>query len=104
MSKKKKPRALDLISNDKRVGNVCVSLAGRDAGLVLVIVGVKDDNFVYITDGKTRRISMPKLKKEKHLSIISTLSQDEIEQLKSGKANDALLRKCVARTIRERLN
>ena len=48
---------------------VATSLAGRDKGRKFVIVGVLDDEHVYIADGKMRKIEKPKKKKLKHLKV-----------------------------------
>ena len=90
--------------DDRRVGSVCVSLAGHDAGLILVIVGVADDDRVFVADGKTRKLSYPKPKKTKHISILTRLSQEVCEKIAGGEATDSLLRREINRFISERLN
>lgn len=103
MSKKREPGA-DVIKDDGRVGSLCVSLAGHDAGLILVIVGGAGGDCVYVADGKTRKLSSPKLKKTKHISILDRLSQKTCEDIAAGKATDSLLRREINRFIGERLN
>lgn len=49
-------------------GLVVKSLAGRDKGGYFVAVAA-GDGFVYIADGKERRISKPKRKNLKHLML-----------------------------------
>jgi len=104
MSKKKKTKAPIVINYGDRVGDVCVSLSGHDAGLVLVVVGVGDDGYVYIADGKTRRLSEPKLKKTKHISIVTKLSPTACEQISHGQVNDSFLRREIARVKSEMLS
>jgi ribosomal protein L14E/L6E/L27E len=48
------------------VGTIVVSLAGRDKGRKLVVVGV-DGAAVLVADGKERRLSKPKRKNIKHV-------------------------------------
>lgn len=103
MSKKSESRA-DVNKDDQRVGSLCVSLAGHDAGLILVIVGGAGSDCVYVADGKTRKLSSPKLKKTKHISILDRLSQKTCEEIAGGKATDSLLRREINRFIGERLN
>lgn len=103
MSKKKEVVKNDFIERGERVGEVCVSLAGHDAGTVLVIVGT-NDNYVFVADGKTRKISTPKRKKSKHVSVISKLSKQSCEKIISGDANDSLLRREISRVTLEKLN
>ncbi len=104
MSKKKKTKAPIVINNGDGVGDVCVSLSGHDAGLVLVVVGVGDDGYVYIADGKTRRLSEPKLKKKKHISIITKLSPEACEKISQRRINDSFLRREIARVKSEMLS
>ena len=102
MSKKKKTEAPIVFDGDD-VGNVCVSLSGHDAGRVMVVVGVGEKGYLYIADGKTRRISEPKLKKAKHISVITKLSPEACENISSGKVNDSFLRREIARVTSEML-
>lgn len=48
-------------------GSVVKSLAGRDQGSYFVAVAVKD-RFVFIADGKERKLESPKRKNVKHIS------------------------------------
>lgn len=50
-----------------QVGSVVKSLKGRDKEKYFVVIEIVDENYVRIVDGKTRKISAPKLKKVKHL-------------------------------------
>ncbi len=70
-----------------------VSMAGHDAGLLLVVVAGIDESYVLVADGKTRKLIAPKKKKMQHLSMLTKLDDEASEMLKAGKANDAFLRK-----------
>jgi len=59
------------------------SKAGRDKGKAFVVVGVIDDNNVYLADGDIRKIEKPKKKKIKHLETTDYFSLDLIEKLKN---------------------
>ena len=50
-------------------GSIAVSTAGRDKDKVFIIVGVLDEDYVLIADGRSRKIEKPKKKKLKHLRI-----------------------------------
>jgi hypothetical protein len=54
-----------------RVGQLVRSKAGRDAGLYLLVLGVRDAQFVVVADGKLRRVARPKLKRVRHLEVLS---------------------------------
>lgn len=65
-------------------GQVVLSKQGRDAGKYAVVVKVKDENFVYIADGVTRKVSAPKLKNIKHLKLTPYVLQRVSEKLAAG--------------------
>ena len=62
-----------------KAGQLCVKIAGRDAGRECVIVEVLDDNFVLI-DGNTRRrkCNVDHLEPIGELKIKSKASHDEV--------------------------
>ena len=47
-----------------------LALAGRGKGRVYAVTDVIDDKYVFIADGKTRRQTVPKRKKLKHLKLL----------------------------------
>ena len=49
------------------VGRVVTSLQGRDRKRSFVVIGVPEEGFVLMSDGKTRKLDHPKKKKTKHL-------------------------------------
>ena len=93
--KKQKKQAAPVILNreDARVGSVAVSMAGHDAGLLMVIVAGLDANSVFVADGKRRKINDPKKKKMQHLSIVTKLDESDIAKLREGTENDSFLRR-----------
>lgn len=52
-------------------GMIVKSIRGHDIGEHFVVVKLQG-NFVYISDGKSRKLTKPKLKNKKHLAIAST--------------------------------
>ena len=92
--KQKKPAApVFLDREDARVGSVAVSMAGHDAGLLMVIVAGLDADSVFVADGKRRKIGDPKKKKMQHLSIITKLDESAVAKLRAGTENDSFLRR-----------
>lgn len=95
----KKKRQKDQMSSvapdyrDARVGDIAVSMAGHDAGSLLVVVAGIDDQYVLVADGKRRKLIAPKKKKMQHLSILTKLCDEDTEMLKLREANDSFLRK-----------
>lgn len=74
------------------LGDIVYSVAGRDIGQKYIIWGI-DDSMLLLVNGKSRKISNPKKKKEKHVEFLKK-SEALIDNLKnSKKINDAYLRK-----------
>jgi len=76
------------INNDKQIektilGHFVVSKQGRDCDRAYIVVSVIDDNFVFVADGKIRKLDNPKKKRKKHLHIGPKV--DSIFQKLSGK-------------------
>ena len=88
---------------DERVGSVCVSMAGHDRGLLLVVVAGVDPEHVLTADGKTRKLIAPKKKKMRHLSRFTRLSEKDTMALKRGCVNDSFLRKALSSIDLEKL-
>ena len=53
------------------LGHLVVSLAGRDKDSICAVVAMcEDEGYVYIADGRLRKVEHPKKKKLKHLKPI----------------------------------
>ncbi|MCM1334138.1 MAG: KOW domain-containing RNA-binding protein [Bacteroides sp.] len=52
---------------DFRKGMVVISRAGRDSGRAMAVVDIRD-GYVFVADGKERRLEAPKRKNPKHLA------------------------------------
>ena len=72
-----------------------ISLAGHDKGKIFTVVKTEDD-FAYLTDGKTRKLSDPKKKSVKHLKKLDVQSKLLADALNCGNATDSLVRKELA--------
>lgn len=51
------------------VGNLAVSLAGHDKNQIYIIIR-EDDEYVYLCDGRLKKLESPKRKNKKHIQII----------------------------------
>jgi len=73
------------IGNSKtpNLADIVMSNNGRDAGKKLIVIE-KQENYSLIVDGKGRRCEQPKLKKDKHLTIIGRASGIVEDKLTSG--------------------
>ena len=52
-------------------GDLAISTAGRDKGRIFLITEI-DKEFVFIVDGKLRKVGNPKKKNKKHLKKVLT--------------------------------
>ena len=76
------------------IGDIVRALAGRDEGRLFAVVAVddKDENYVWIADGRSRRADKPKRKKIKHLKLFHAATFE----LKEGdRLTNAFLRKTI---------
>ena len=77
------------------LGQLVVSLAGRDKGCICAVVGDSDDEgFVLIADGKVRKVEKPKKKKLKHLKPIDWLPENDV-RLSQEKLTNRFIREAV---------
>ena len=66
------------------LGSIVTSLCGRDKGRSFVVVEIIDADYVYIADGRLRRVESPKRKKIKHISVLArTNGRGERDEQKS---------------------
>ena len=54
---------------DLQIADVVSSVAGRDAGKWFYVIKT-EDNYLYLVNGKDRRIEKPKRKKRKHAAKV----------------------------------
>lgn len=52
-------------------GNIALSLKGRDKGNIYLIIELINPEFVLLADGDKRKMANPKLKRVKHLKLLS---------------------------------
>ena len=66
-------------------GDIVIATAGREKDNCFVVVGLQD-NFAFISDGKSRKIDKPKKKKIKHLSSVIGHSEFVSAKLEKGES------------------
>ena len=69
---------------EPKAGDVAVSRAGHDKGLVMVILSVPEEGVALLTDGKTRPLEKPKKKKWMHLTLYPTRIDVSMKALVQG--------------------
>ena len=68
---------------EKYEGFVVKSRAGRDKGLLYLVINT-DGEFVYVANGDTRKVEIPKKKKLKHNQKTSYYAHNIRERLLAG--------------------
>ncbi len=67
------------------VRRIVLSVAGRDKGECLAVINC-DKNYVFVANGKDRKLECPKRKNIKHISLTDkTLTEDQMKTNKSLK-------------------
>lgn len=85
----------EVVSLEYQIGQIVYSKSGRDKGRIMVIVGL-EDNFVFLCDGKLRKLDKPKRKKDIHLQHTKYVSRELANQLERGeKILDSDIRKVI---------
>ena len=76
--------------------SLVVSKAGRDQGQLFYVIDA-DEQFVYLADGKSRRLEKPKRKKRKHVEQVPRTESRIAEKIRNGeKVLNSELRKDLA--------
>ena len=76
--------------------SLVVSKAGRDQGQLFYVIDV-DEQYVYLADGKSRRLEKPKRKKRKHVEQVPRTESRIAEKIRNGeKVLNSELRKELA--------
>ena len=92
-----------MIMTEYNVGDIVLALAGRDEERTFVVVGIIDENYVYIADGKSRKADSPKKKKIRHIKPVKKAGAGFVDSLnlKGGKFTNAVLRKIISEYLSE---
>ena len=78
------------------VGKIVISKKGRDMGKYLAVINC-DTNYVFVADGKERKLETPKRKNIKHISITAdTLTKDQMKTNKQLKKAIAVYKDTVS--------
>ena len=76
--------------------SLVVSKAGRDQGQLFYVIDA-DEQYVYLADGKSRRLEKPKRRKRKHIEQIPRTESRIAEKIRNGeKVLNSELRKELA--------
>ena len=67
------------------VGNVVISVAGRDKGRTYLVVSVNEHK-VLVVDGRARKVNNPKRKNVKHLKMVSVATNKLAIRIQNGES------------------
>ena len=65
------------------VGQVVYSKCGHDKGKPFIVTEIEED-FLYLTDGKSRKMDKPKKKKTKHVQITNYYDDELKTKIENG--------------------
>lgn len=80
---------------DLQIGQIVLSKMGRDKNRFFVIFDITEDGYVYLVDGKLRKIKKPKKKKIKHIAPTNFVSEEIKEKILKKKLTDAEVAKVI---------
>lgn len=79
--------------------DVVISLKGRDSGERFMVLD-DDKNFLYLVNGKSRRVEAPKKKKRKHVKFVSRIDEATALRLAAkGKITNSEVRKVLTKMV-----
>lgn len=81
------------------IGNFATSKAGHDKGTCYVIVGEEGD-FVYLSDGRLKKLASPKRKRKKHIQVINRRVNAELLE-KLAKASDEEIKYAIKQYLKQ---
>lgn len=74
------------------LGQIVLSTAGHDKDELFIIIEMNDD-YVFLSDGKCRRLESPKKKKKKHVQITHMIAElIRVKLINSEKITNADIR------------
>ena len=66
-----------------KIGEFAKSKAGHDKDKIYVIINIEGE-YVYLVDGKSRKLESPKKKKLKHIQVINKIDDNLLNKIQSG--------------------
>lgn len=77
------------------IGQLVFSKGGRDKGKLFIVIDIEED-YLYLADGKFRKIETPKKKKTKHVQKVNYVINEIKEKIQEESSlNNAYLRKAL---------
>jgi ribosomal protein L14E/L6E/L27E len=78
------------------MGQLVTSNAGRDQADVYLVVGIKDNKYLLLVNGRERKVNNPKQKNIRHVNVLEAIALDVAEKLRSDmKITDEEVRQAI---------
>jgi len=68
------------------IGSIVKATMGRDKDKFFVVTGIIDNNYVLMSDGRSRTVSRPKKKKLKHILVKNDVASEIRSMILEGKS------------------
>ena len=81
-----------------RIGSFVVSLSGRDEGKIMIVLA-NEGEYLFLVDGKERKVEKPKKKKVKHAALLDYFEEDTASEIESGSLSNKMARDAVRRAV-----
>ena len=78
------------------IGQLVTSNAGRDQTNIYLVVGIQQNHYLLLANGRDRKFSNPKQKNIKHVNVLKSIAQDVADKIQSGmKISDEEIRQAI---------
>ena len=78
------------------IGQLVISNAGRDQTNIYLVVGIRDNQYLLLANGRDRKIKNPKQKNIRHVNVLAPIAQGMAEKIQAGfKITDEEIRQAI---------
>jgi ribosomal protein L14E/L6E/L27E len=78
------------------MGQLVTSSAGRDQADVYLVVGIKENKYLLLVNGRERKVKNPKQKNIRHVNVLEAIALDVAEKIQIGmKITDEEIRQAI---------
>lgn len=78
------------------IGQLVTSNAGRDQANVYLVIGIKQNQYLLLANGRDRKFKNPKQKNIRHVNVLNSIAQGVAEKFQSGmKITDEEIRQAI---------
>ena len=78
------------------IGQLVTSNAGRDQTNIYLVIGILQNNYLLLVNGRERKFRNPKQKNIRHVNVLDSIAQGVAEKIHSGlKVTDEEIRQAI---------